>query len=64
MIVVRFWREWSRAEVRWRGRAEHVRRGRQASFLEIGDLLGCFECFGIGLRVDSRGRSLHPQPRD
>ena len=47
-FVVRFWREWTGAESRWRGRVEHVQSGRQTSFLEIDDLLGFFERFGIG----------------
>jgi hypothetical protein len=47
-FVVRFWREWSGAEPRWRGRVEHVESGRQANFLEIGGLLGFFQYFGIG----------------
>ena len=47
-FVVRFWREWSGTESRWRGRVEHVQSGQQASFLEIDDLLDFFEHFGIG----------------
>jgi hypothetical protein len=47
-FVVRFWREWTGVESRWRGRVEHVQSGQQASFLEIEDLLSFFERFGIG----------------
>ena len=56
-FVVRFWHEWSGAGSRWRGRVEHVQSGRQASFLEIGDLLGFFQRFGIGGEGPPAGRS-------
>ena len=46
-FVVRFWREWTGAKSRWRGRVEHVQSGQQASFLKIDDLLDFFERFGI-----------------
>jgi hypothetical protein len=47
-FVVRFWREWSGTEARWRGRIEHVQSGRRADFLEVEGLVGCLERFGIG----------------
>ena len=56
-FVVHFWREWTGTESRWRGRVEHVQSGRQASFLEIGDLLGFFQRFGIGGEGPPAGRS-------
>lgn len=56
-FVVRFWHEWSGAGSRWRGRVEHVQSGRQTSFLEIEDLLGFFERFGIGGAGPPTGRS-------
>lgn len=56
-FVVRFWREWSGLEPRWRGRVEHVESGRQANFLEIDDLLGFFQHFGIGPAARVAGRS-------
>ena len=59
-FVVRFWREWTGTEVRWRGRVEHVESGQRASFLEIGDLLGFFDRFGIGGAGYSAGRSEEP----
>lgn len=57
IFVVHFWREWSGAEPRWRGRVEHVESGRQANFLEIDDLLGFFQHFGIGAAARAAGRS-------
>lgn len=59
-FIVRFWREWSGLQPRWRGRVEHVESGRHASFLEIGDLLGFFERFGIGSADPPAGRSEEP----
>jgi hypothetical protein len=56
-FVVRFWREWTGTELRWRGRVEHVDSGRQANFLEIDDLLGFFQRFGIGPAARAAGRS-------
>lgn len=47
-FVVRFWREVSADQVRWRGQIEHVQSGRRTDFLELHDLLGFLECFGIG----------------
>ena len=34
-FVVRFWREWSADEPRWRGRIEHVQSGQCATFLDL-----------------------------
>jgi hypothetical protein len=34
-FVLRFWREWSDAEGRWRGRIEHVQSGRGVDFLDL-----------------------------
>lgn len=55
-FVVRFWREWSQGQPRWRGRVEHVESGRQANFLAIEDLLGFFRRFGIGTVIPTAGR--------
>ncbi len=57
-FVVRFWREWSGMEARWRGRIEHVESGQRADFLEIEGLLGFLERFGIRAQVrpDTRGK--------
>lgn len=59
-FVVRFWREWTGTEVRWRGRVEHVESSLHASFLDIGDLLGFFKRFGVGGAGHSAGRSEEP----
>jgi len=55
-FVVRFWREWTGAEARWRGRVEHVQSGQQVNFLEIEDLLGFFQHFGIDPAARTSGR--------
>jgi hypothetical protein len=54
-FVVRFWREWSGTEARWRGRIEHVQSGRRADFLEVEGLLGFLERFGIGPALPTTG---------
>jgi hypothetical protein len=59
-FVVHFWREWMGTESRWRGRVEHVGSGRQANFLEIADLLGFFQRFGISGADPLTGRSGEP----
>jgi predicted ester cyclase len=46
-FVLRFRREWTGAEGRWRGRIEHVQSGRRSDFLGVGELLGFLEGFGI-----------------
>jgi hypothetical protein len=38
-FVVRFWREWSAAGLRWRGRIQHVESGETTSFLNLGRML-------------------------
>ena len=50
-FVVRFWREATAGEARWRGRIEHVQSGESAAFLEIGAMLS----FLRALRFHSRG---------
>jgi hypothetical protein len=57
-FVVRFWREWSGAETRWRGRIEHVQSGRRADFLEVEGLLGFLGCFGIGIAEPPPGERI------
>jgi hypothetical protein len=39
-FVVRFWREWSAAGPRWRGRIEHVQSSQSATFLSLQGMLG------------------------
>ena len=51
-FVLRFWREWSGPESRWRGRVEHVESGQSVSFLEIEGLLRFLEQFGICAGAD------------
>lgn len=49
-FVVRFWREPSAGEMRWRGRVEHVESGAQANFLSLDELADFLDQFGIGER--------------
>jgi hypothetical protein len=46
-FVVRFWREWSAAGPRWRGRVEHVQSGQSATFLGLVAMLDFFRRFGV-----------------
>ena len=46
-FVVRFWREWSAAGSRWRGRIEHVQSGESAAFLDLSGILDFFRDFSI-----------------
>ena len=55
-FVVRFWREWTGAEARWRGRIEHVQSGRHSDFLGVEELLVFLERFGIGAGADPASR--------
>lgn len=45
-FVVRFRREWSAAEPRWRGRVEHVQSGESVAFLDLDEMLSFFRRFG------------------
>jgi len=38
-FIVRFWREWSVAGSRWRGRIEHVQSRQSAAFLDLNEML-------------------------
>ena len=53
-FVVRFWREWSAGQPRWRGRVEHVESRQRGDFLHLSDLLGFLGCFGIDLNDEPR----------
>ena len=53
-FVVRFWREWSGAEARWRGRIEHVQSGQRADFLYLDDMLRFLRQMGVTLRPTHR----------
>ena len=48
-FVVRFWREWTGAESRWRGRIEHVQSGQRADFLYLDDMLRFLRQMGVTL---------------
>jgi len=46
-FVLRFWREWSGEETRWRGRVEHVQSGRRQDFLCLDDMLRFLRQMGV-----------------
>ena len=46
-FVVRFWREWTGAEARWRGRIEHVQSGQRQDFLYLDDMLRFLRQMGV-----------------
>jgi hypothetical protein len=50
-FVLRFWHETSAGQLRYRGQIEHVQTRRRCDFLEIQDLLGFLEGFGIGSKA-------------
>jgi hypothetical protein len=50
-FVVRFWRETSAGEPRWRGRIEHVQSGQSAAFLDLDAMLGFLHRFGVDVDV-------------
>lgn len=58
-FVVRFWRERSRGEVRWRGRIEHLQSGDNASFLDLDGLQEFVRRFGV--MVHEEGRAAAPE---
>lgn len=46
-FVIRFWREWSAARSRWRGRIEHVQSGESATFLDLDGMLEFVRRIGV-----------------
>ncbi len=46
-FIVRFWREWSAAGSRWRGRIEHVQSGEGVMFLDLDGMLDFVRRFGV-----------------
>ena len=46
-FVIRFWREWSAAGSRWRGRIEHVQSGKSVTCLDLQGILGFIQRHGI-----------------
>ena len=64
-FVVRFWREWTGAESRWRGRVEHVQSGQQADFLYLDDMLRFLRQMGVTLASSPTTMSTsHPFPEE
>lgn len=58
-FVVRFWRETTSGEVRWRGKIEHVQSGEHAAFLEIEAMLSFLQHFGILIEDHQRIENPH-----
>jgi len=56
-FVVRFWREWSAAGLRWRGRIQHVESGDATSFLELGRMLQFLQSSGALAEDGSQSHS-------
>ena len=48
-FVVRFRREWTKSETRWRGRIEHVQSGQRQDFLCLDDMLRFLQRMGVTL---------------
>jgi hypothetical protein len=46
-FIVRFWREWSAAGSRWRGRIEHVQSGESAVSLDLQGILDFIQRCGV-----------------
>lgn len=46
-FIVRFWREWSLGQVRWRSRIEHVQSGASASCLDLEGILDFIQDLGV-----------------
>jgi hypothetical protein len=57
--VIRFWREWSAAGSRWRGRIEHVQSGKRADFVRLESILEFVR--GLGVMAQDR---MSPRPAD
>jgi hypothetical protein len=55
-FVLRFRREWTGTESRWRGRIEHLQSGRHSDFLGVEGMLVFLERFGIGAGADPASR--------
>jgi hypothetical protein len=53
-FVVRFWREWSAAGSRWRGRIEHVQSGEGTMFLDLDGMLDFIRRFGVMVEEEPR----------
>jgi len=64
-FVIRFWREWSTAGPRWRGRIEHVQSGESAAFLEAREILDFVRSLGVmeNRLQDEEGRAPRPNSK-
>ena len=58
-FVLRFQRETTAGEVRWRGSIEHVPSGEWAAFLEIDSMLSFLRRFGIPIEDHKRFENPH-----
>jgi hypothetical protein len=58
-FVIRFWREWTAARGRWRGRIEHVQSGRRADFVELKEMVAFVR--DLGMMVEG---PISPSPAD
>jgi hypothetical protein len=46
-FVIRFWCEWSVSGSRWRGRIEHVQSGTSVTCLDLQEIVGFVQRYGI-----------------
>lgn len=53
-FVVRFWRETSAGEPRWRGQIEHVQSNERVAFLEWNTMLRFLRRFGVDMEDPRR----------
>ena len=56
-FIVRFWREWSAAGSRWRGRIEHVQSGESAVSLDLQGILDFIQRYGVMPDRPNKGRA-------
>ncbi len=64
-FVLRFWREWTGTETRWRGRIEHVESGQRTDFLTVDQMLAFLQQMGVTCArlADSDRPEPLPRPR-
>lgn len=46
-FVIRFWREWTAASIRWRGRIDHVQSGQRADFVDPEAIMAFVRALGV-----------------
>ena len=56
-FVLRFWREPSAGQARWRGQIEHVQSGQSAAFLDLEAMLRFLRRFGMEMGETCRRAS-------